>query len=484
VPTPIPHVTLLVSDNPATSEPRRVRTSNDGTVELKLRPGSYTVESDQPVAFGGNAYTWTQMISVAADREAVLDLNGKNAEIEPVTAAAAPGVAAPIQADSATVLAKWQDSVVEIWTPIVHASGFVIDAARGLIATSQRAIGGAIDVEIEMLVAGKRSKVPGRVVHEDRLTGAAIVRIDPQAIGSIPAVPPGCAAPKTLDPRYRDAITAIVAPMLSGKELADGEVNRVTSQAIFVEMRLVRDAAGGPVFSEDGELLGISAIADADARRGEVFVVPVASLCDTLAAAEKKLSGPPPAAIPLPVEPARTREAAAAPTGKKPPATAPSISASNFDIRLITPDQLREYGNSNPLADVANWNDYVRDVPPVLLIRVSPQFEESFWKMIARGAASTQGMNLPPLKSFTSNFLRMRAFCGDAEVTPIHPLIIERPVPDHAAIREGLYVFDADAFGPKCGSVKLALYSEKEPNKPDTRTIDPKLFQQVTKPLQ
>jgi len=116
----------------------------------------------------------------------------------------------------------------------------------------------------------------------------------------------------------------------------------------------------------------------------------------------------------------------------------------------------------------------------VLLIRVSPQFEESLWKMIARGAASTQGMNLPPLKSFTSNFLKMRVFCGEAEVTPIHPFIIERPIPDHAPIREGLYVFDRAALGTQCKSVRLDLYSEKSPNSPDSRTIDPKLFASVT----
>ena len=481
--TPIPRVVLLVSDNPATNEPRRIRTTTDGTVELKLRAGSYTVESDQPIAFGGKAYSWTQTINVAAGREIVLDLNAKNADIETVTAAAASG-AAPVEADSATVLAKWQDAVVEIWTPTTHASGFVIDA-RGLIATSQRAIGNATDVEVEMTTAGKRSKVAGIVLHSDRLTGAAIVRIDPQAMASLPAVATGCAAPPEIKPGFHDEITAIVAPMLGGKEMADGEVERVTSQAIFADIRLVRDAAGGPVFGEDGTLLGISAIAVTDDRRGrdEVFVVPVASLCETLPAAEKKLTGPPPPATQLPLEPPRTapRGVAARSAGAK--TTPPAISAADFDIRLLTADQLREYGNASPLADVANWNDYIRDVPPVLLIRISPQFEESFWKMLARGAAATQGMQLPPLKSFTANFLKMRAYCGETEVTPIHPLIIERPVAENASIREGLYVYALDAFG-QCPSVRLALYSQKEPNKADTKILDPKLFQQVTKPLQ
>jgi S1-C subfamily serine protease len=475
--TPIPRVLLLISDNPATAEPRRVRTNADGSVELKLRPGNYTIESDQAVAFGGNAYSWTETLDVVAGREIVLDLTAKNAAITPA-AAATPGAPPAIEADSATILAKWQNSVVEIWTPVRHASGLVVDR-RGLIATSQRAIGNATDVEVEMLVAGRRSKVPGVVIHSDRLTGTAIVRVDPQATAPLGALGPSCAAPAA--PEYRDQVVAIAAPMLGGKEMADGEVTRVTPQAIFVDLRLVRDAAGGPVFSEGGELLGLSSIAITEDRRGqdEVFIVPVSSVCETMAAAEKKLSGAPPRFTQLPLEPPRTLPSgiAAKSTAKK---TAPAaLSTSDFDVRLLTPDQLREYGNASPQSDVANWNDYIRDVPPVLLIRVSPQFEESFWKMLARGAAATQGMALPPLRSFTSNFSKMRAFCGDNEVTPIHPLIIERPVSEAASIREGLYVYARDAFGPHCASVRLLLYSEKEPDKADTRTIDPRLFDQL-----
>ena len=50
---PIARHVLFISDNPATSSPRRVVTGRDGTVDVRLRPGSYTVESDEPVAFNG-----------------------------------------------------------------------------------------------------------------------------------------------------------------------------------------------------------------------------------------------------------------------------------------------------------------------------------------------------------------------------------------------------------------------------------------------
>ena len=43
--TPVSRHALLVSDNPATAAPRRVVTALDGTADLRLRPGNYTVES-------------------------------------------------------------------------------------------------------------------------------------------------------------------------------------------------------------------------------------------------------------------------------------------------------------------------------------------------------------------------------------------------------------------------------------------------------
>jgi hypothetical protein len=42
-----------------------------------------------------------------------------------------------------------------------------------------------------------------------------------------------------------------------------------------------------------------------------------------------------------------------------------------------------------------------------------------------------------------------------------------------------LYVFDPGALGPQCGTVKLVLYSEKEPEKGDTRVVDPGVVQQI-----
>src|SRR5262249_59715080 len=79
--TPVPRHALLISDNPATAAPRLVVTGMDGTADVKLRPGNYTVESDKPVAFNGKAYEWTQVVDIKAGRDTVLELTADNAEV-------------------------------------------------------------------------------------------------------------------------------------------------------------------------------------------------------------------------------------------------------------------------------------------------------------------------------------------------------------------------------------------------------------------
>jgi hypothetical protein len=106
---------------------------------------------------------------------------------------------------------------------------------------------------------------------------------------------------------------------------------------------------------------------------------------------------------------------------------------------------------------------------------------EGLWTKVARGAAMTQGVSLPAMKRAKAGFLRMRAFCGDTEVTPIHPFVVEHRVSETEAIYEGLYVFDPAALGQSCGAVRLTVYSEKEPDKGDARVVDQKVVQQIAR---
>jgi S1-C subfamily serine protease len=518
--TPVARHALLISDNPATAPPRRIVTALDGTADVRLRPGNYTVESDQPVAFQGKAYQWTQTLDIVAGRDAVLDLTANNAEVGAVTSAATT-LSLTLEADPSLLLPQWQDSVVALWTPIAHASGFVIDA-KGLVATSQRVIGTATSVEVQIT---PEIKVAARVLAADPARDVAVLWIDPKVVSSLRPVPLGCAQAAKLPDivpngaqngtpnsiKDGQEIFAIGVPLREPKGMTSGTVSRVEPHAIVSDLRLASGSAGGPVFSAAGSVIGITSVIDDDkdkdeSRRGSSRVVRIDDACEVVASAEKRMKDVmPPDGTHLPVEPVRPfptdtlKDAVQRRAGSLSPY---QMASSDFDVAFITP--VLAYGAQyqseqargrerrgertpdaapaavmRPLMGFSNWAEYVADSPPVLLVRVTPKQVEGFWTTVARGAALTQGVSVPPIKHVKSGFSRMRAFCGDAEVTPIHPFKLEQRVSESDAIYEGLYVFDPGVLGPHCAAVKLVMYSEKEPQKGETRVVDPKVIQQI-----
>ncbi len=58
--------------------------------------------------------------------------------------------------------------------------------------------------------------------------------------------------------------------------------------------------------------------------------------------------------------------------------------------------------------------------------------------------------------------------------------MVEHRISETEVIHEGLYVFDPAALGPPCGTVRLTVYSENEPDKDDARVVDQKVLQQIT----
>ncbi|HEX8027542.1 MAG TPA: trypsin-like peptidase domain-containing protein, partial [Vicinamibacterales bacterium] len=401
---PMRGVVLLLSDNPASAEPKRIVTTSDGSIELNLRPGSYTIESDRPIAFQGKAYEWTQIVEIASGRNATLELTARNADVGAVTANAKP-----VEGGSIELFTRHQASVVEVWSPSAHATGFLIDS-RGLIATNQRAVGDSDSAEVQI---SPTVKVPARVLIADRTRDVAILWMDPQTASSVTPLPIACDAARPRIDSSQEIFT-IATPLFAKKDMTWGTVS---------DLRVSRGSSGGPVFTRDGTLVGITTDGESDrGARAPARVIPINYACDLIVAADKKMSGATaPSATLLPVEPVAKVSTALKPTGKSSAATAPpTVSSADFEIAVLSPMSARERrGQSSAVFEFGNWTDYVLDAPPLLFIRVMPKLEESLLMTVARGAAATQGMNLPPIKRYKAAFLRMRAYCGDTEVLPV-----------------------------------------------------------------
>jgi S1-C subfamily serine protease len=493
---PVARHVLLVSQNPTSAPPRVMVTAADGTAQLRLGPGNYTVESEKPAVFEGKGYEWMQIVEVAAGRDTVLDLTRDNAEVTALGGTPA--------SDASFLMSPWQDTVVALWTPTRHASGFVVDA-KGLIATNHRAVGGAASVEVEV---SPTVKVAATVLLADASRDVAFLWVNPEVVSAVRPLPLSCGQAAQGSVADGEAVVTISAPLGQPKRMSHGKVNGVDSRRLVSDLPLTRGSSGGPVFAARGELIGFtSTIDDSDQDdTGTSRIVRREFACEVFEAARQKMTGAsPPSAALLPREPTRPfpvaalQEAAARRSGNLHPYRVSS--PDTFDVAFITPVLI--YGakheakqplvrGNNPmraldaeqarvrtLTDFSNWSSYLEEHPPVVLVRVTPKLVEGFWTTIGRVAARTQGVAIPPIKRFTSGFSRLRAFCGEAEVTPIHPFKLEQRVSDTEAIHEGLYVFDPGSFGPHCKTVKLVMYSEKDPQKAYTRVVEAAVVQQV-----
>jgi len=386
-----------------------------------------------------------------------------------------PATSAPVRRRD-SILSAWQASAFGLWTPHTHAAGFLADE-RGLVVTSRRAIGDATSVEVQI---SPSVKVTGAVIVADTRSDVAVVRVHSSAVDGIRPLPVVCDAA----PASADADQYVMEVPLFGQK--------------GVESSLVAHAgaAGGPVFAGDGRAIGLSSPTELGDVRGFVPIRVVGGdvICEVLASAGAKLDATgPPGATRLPVEPAWPLPATAAATGGAFILTAYQLSSSDFDLTFLTSvllaaaERRREWTgmradelNSLRVAtDFENWSGYVADAPPLLFVRVTPRLAEDLWMKVARGAASTQGAAIPPIKRLRPGFSRMRLLCGGAEVTPIHPFRIQARVMKTDAIEEGFYAFDPGAIGPACRTVSIVLSSVKDPNKTETRTVNPAIVRRV-----
>ncbi len=477
--TPVARHALLISEEPPSTAPRRILTTLAGTADVSLRPWRYAVESDRPVAFAGRTYEWSQRIDIVAGRDATLELTAGNASIE--TGVSTPS-AIPSSTDPSLLASQWEDTVVSLWLPTQHASGFVIDA-RGLIVTNHRVVGTATSAEAQFT---PDLKVKATVLASDPARDVAILWVNPSVVASLRPLPLGCGQTRPPVANGQELYT-VSAQMTGQKRLTVGGVTGVGPRLLLSDLTVARASPGGPVFAAGG-LVGFTTLEDRDPdSRSNARVVRIDQACAVLTAAEQKMAGAmPPDATPLPVDPRRPIAPGALSAAVKNRAGSLSpypMSTSNFDVAFITPVHI--YGATDqgrrPVMDFGNWSEYLADHPRVLLVRVRPKMAEALWARLARGAAMTQGMSLPPLKRAKAGFSRLRIFCGDAEVMPIHPFMVERRTSPTEAMYEGLYAFDPAALGPQCSAVTLTVYSEDELDKGDTRVVDPKVTQQFTR---
>jgi S1-C subfamily serine protease len=502
---PVPRLSVtLVSAGSNATEPIRAKTGFDGLAELDLSPGKYHLSTLEPVEFQGKKYSWEIEVAVTA-RELVVELSNDNARVDDV------GPQKPKRAvdDLTQSFRKYQNSVLTVWSEFGHGTGFIVDPS-GLILTNQHVVGPSAYLAVQF---DAKRKVAAKLLAFDAEKDIAVLW------ANISPFPEALVAPlareKSADPEVVEGerVFTIGSPLSLQKILTTGIVSKVQEHALFSDININHGNSGGPLFNSLGIVVGLTTFKEqATAVSGIVRIGEAQLLLDR--AKTKMRDTQPPEPTLLPVEPTGSYpiDALKASLQEEKFDERPYVfGQGNYDVAIITP--ILKYhlteggavraqkekekrtkkgaeaiqGTFRPLDELRNWAEYIDEYRPVILIEANPKLRETFMSALGRGMAASGGIYGGPAKMrFKTDFYRMRLLCGDKEIQPILPgkvadvLDVHNPFVNATdATYEGIYSYPYDAISPTCGTVSLELFSEKEPNKPVGKTLDPKTVSRI-----
>lgn len=410
-----------------------------------------------------------------------------------------------------TKFKELQLSVVTVWSEFGHGTGFIFDE-RGLVMTNQHVIGPSEIVSVQF---DPKTRVPARILAVDPQKDVAVLWID---IASLPNATVAKLAKGTEeDPAVIEGerVMTIGSPLNQRKIMTTGIASKVEPRAIISDININHGNSGGPLFNSVGEVIGITTFGDLSTQGGPgisgiVRIEETAPVVD-LAIGKMSLTEKPEALL-LPVDPTdkypfeAIRDIVEA---KKFDFKPYFLNEADFHVTLMTPlmtyraesESRREaektknkrtkskdsvQPTSTTTDQFQNWREYVGEYKPILIITAQPVLGESFWGAVGRGVAANYGIHTQANLRFKTDFYRMKLFCGEKEVAPIHPgkvyrLTNERSyfIKSNDATYAGAYSYPADAINESCGVVRLELFSEKHPDKAERKTLDKKTVERI-----
>jgi S1-C subfamily serine protease len=408
---------------------------------------------------------------------------------------------------------RLQNGVVTVWSEFGHGTGFII-SNDGLVLTNQHVVGPS---EYLALQFDPQRKISAVLLAADPERDVAVLWCD---LRSLPdAMSLEFAQIDELNPSLVEGerVFTIGSPLNQQKIVTSGIASKIEKTAIISDVNINHGNSGGPLFNSQGQVVGITTFGDFTSRGGPGVsgIVKIAEAKPIIEEARSKMSSTArPKPDLLPVEPTDLFPIEAIKSTllqEKFDARPYSLGVGDFDVAVITPplkyraereSQIRaakEKGKRNrksevavqnsfrPLDDLKNWEVYVGEYKPVLLIRATPKLRETGGSMFLRSLAAAGGAyNVPAKLRFKADFYKMTLTCGSKEIAPISPGKIAHVVDVRTglvnatdATYEGFYEYPADSIGPSCGQVTLTVYGEKDPNKAFSKKMDSKSVERI-----
>ncbi len=415
--------------------------------------------------------------------------------------------------EMATKYKQLQNGVVTVWSEFGHGTGFII-SNDGLVLTNQHVVGPS---EYLALQFDQQRKVKATLLAYDAKRDVAVLWCDLSALPK--AISLELAKKDELYPSLVEGerVFTIGSPLNQQKIVTSGIASKVEKNAIISDVNINHGNSGGPLFNSQGQVVGITTFGDFTSHGGPGVsgILKIEEALPVVEQARSKMgSTKRPGPELLPVEPTDAFPIDAIKSTllqEKFDAKPYSMGIGDFDLVMITPPlkyraeresdirAAKEKGKRNrksevavqdsfrPLEDLKNWEVYVGEYKPVLLIRATPKLRETGGSIFLRSLAASGGAyNVPAKMRFKADFYKMKLECGAKEIVPVLPGKIAHVVDVRSglvnatdATYEGFYEYPADSIGPSCGGVVLTLYGEKDPNKAFTKKLDEKTVTRI-----
>lgn len=506
---PVPHLRIVLagdSNNPDSSI--EVKTDFGGNAEFQAPRGRLRLTTPQGVDFQGRHYAWEIDINVSGESVSI-DLSNDNAQAtDPLSVEPARKTD-----DLSLMFQKYERSVVTVWSEIGSGTGFIVDPA-GLVMTNQHVIGPSDLLSVQF---DSKRKVAAKVLAFDAERDVAVLYADLAAFPGVVIAPIATRQSGRELAAEGERVFTIGSPLGLKKIMTTAIVSKVEDRAIISDVNIINHGnSGGPLFNSRGEVIGITTFSvPGRGGPGLTGIVRIDQTLPTLEQARRKMGDlSPPSSRLLPVEPAdpyplgSLKEAIRSGKLDKKPYF---FTMGGFDVALRTPvleyEVQEEVGLTaaqekdkrtkqskdsvqntfDPLEDLRDWNEYVGAHKPVLLVQAEPQLHEKFLSGLGRELtpAIMEYVGGSRMK-FKTDFYRMKLLCGGKEVEPIQPGKAATVVNAHNAFVSvtdatyvGIYSYPPDAISPSCGKVTLQLYSEKDPNKSESKDLDQKSIDRI-----
>jgi hypothetical protein len=270
------------------------------------------------------------------------------------------------------------------------------------------------------------------------------------------------------------------------KKLITGVVSKADADEIVSDVKIIYP--GSPLFNSSGNVVGIGQFVE-----GKPHIRPIADASATLAQAKQKLKDTaPPSPQLLPTAPTDQFpfEGLHAPGRGHWEKEFYFFQVGDFYVELFTPVALYEADSEKYDAQLTDYKKHSKGrasppaepeykYDPVFTVGVFPKTKTPFWENMAAGNRG------PVIQRYKTGFDKLRLFCGEKELTPIWPgravagTGVRRNVVVVDESSRGTYVYPYDSVTPQCGTVKLQVFSAKDPEHPMEKVLDPKVVARV-----